>query len=163
MPFNRLPGFSGRIGRMTFLVGLALLLAVSPFSLGTILSSNPVHDVPRQIRQTGLAGLGWSLLLMLLLASLMTKRLHDLSKSGFYAALFYLPAMVEIITFFTGQSPFVQKFAYWGHFAAAWIGVTGLWFLVKLGFYGGTRGPNAYGPDPRQRSAAANSKRRHAS
>lgn len=159
----RVLGFSGRIGRATFLTGLALLLALSPLSLGTILSSNPLHDVPRQIRQTGPVGLGWSLLLMLVLASLMTKRLHDLGKSGFYAALFYLPAMVEIVTFFSGHSPMVQKFAYWGHFAAAWLGVTGLWFLVKLGFYGGTRGPNAYGPDPRQRFPRANQKRRHAS
>lgn len=158
----RVPGFSGRIGRATFLTGLALLLALSPLSLGTILSSNPIQDVPRQIRQTGFAGLGWSLLLMLALASLMTKRLHDLGKSGSYAALFYLPAMIEIATFFTGHAPMVQKFAYWGHFAAAWLGVTGLWFLVKLGFYGGTRGPNAYGPDPRQRSALPQNKRRHA-
>ena len=153
---NALAGFRGRIGRIHFLLGVALLTFFSPFSLGVIISQNPLGQMADEIRRTGPVGLGWSLLLLILLASLMTRRLHDLGRSGIYAALFYLPAAIEIIRFFSATLPAtyraqIESFTYWGAIAAAWLGVSGLWFLVKLGFYRGQRGPNAFGPAPGKR------------
>ena len=144
-------GFSGRIGRMRFLFGLVALALLSPFSLATILSSNPLRDLVGAVRQSGLPGLGWSLVLLFTLAALMTKRLHDRGKSGRYASLFYLPAALEITRFFLGTVPGLERFASWSFLLAPWLGATGLWFLIELGFYKGQRGPNAYGPQPGQR------------
>lgn len=149
--FDTFLGFRGRIGRSRFLFGLAVLVALSPFSVGTIVSANPLHEMSALIRQSGAVGLGWSLALLFVLAALMTKRLHDRGKSGLYAALFYLPAALELSRFFLGHLPGLERFALWSGLLAAWLGASGLWFLVELGFYRGQSGPNAYGLDPRQR------------
>lgn len=143
--------FRGRIGRARFLFGLAVLAALSPFSLGTIVSSNPLHEMVALVRRSGAVGLGWSLALLFVLAALMTKRLHDRGKSGLFASLFYLPAALEVARFFLGPLPGLADVALWSGLLAAWLGATGLWFLVELGFYRGQNGPNAYGLDPRQR------------
>lgn len=148
---SRLFGFRGRIGRARFLLGLALLAALSPFSVGTILSPNPLREIAATIRNTGAAGLGWSLVLILALAALMTRRLHDRGKSGLYAALFYLPAALQTARFFLGSLPELDRFAMASTLIAPWLGATGLWFLIELGFYKGQKGPNAYGPGPRQK------------
>lgn len=147
-----LVGFRGRIGRLPFLLGLALLVVLSPFSLRAIVSPNPVNEMLAEIRATGLVGLGWSLALLWVLASLMTRRLHDRGRSGLYAALFYLPAAIEIVRFFPGVVPKLENVAFWGGVLRAWLGVSGVWFLIQLGFLGGEHGANAYGPDPNQRA-----------
>ena len=142
--------FRGRIGRGRFLFGLAVLAALSPFSISTIMSSNPLSELLTVIRRTGPVGLGWSLALLYVLAALMTKRLHDRGKSGLYAALFYLPAALQIARFFLGHMPEFARIASTSLVIAPWLGATGLWFLIELGFYKGQRGPNTYGLDPRQ-------------
>ncbi|MCB1521968.1 MAG: DUF805 domain-containing protein [Hyphomicrobiaceae bacterium] len=151
-PFRLFLGFSGRIGRRSFVFAVLLLAAASPVSLNAILSSNPLADLVPSLRRLGPAGLVWSFALLIMIAALMTKRLHDRGKSGLYAGLFYLPAALQLVTFFTGITPLTQQVALWSGLIAAWIGATGLWFLVELGFYPGEQGPNIYGPDRRSRA-----------
>lgn len=148
-PIRLFTSFTGRIGRLSFLFGLLLLAAFSPFSIKTILSTNPVGEALQLVSQLGLAGLGWSLLLLVGVAALMTKRLHDLNRSGIYAALFYLPAAVAALTYFAGRVPFVVEVEKWSGWILAFAGTAGVWFLIQLGFFSGTDGPNRYGDDPR--------------
>lgn len=145
-PITLLTSFKGRIGRLGFWTGLTIIAAASPFTIRTVLSSNPVGTVVRAIHELGLVGLGWSIALIYGVAALMTKRLHDRGKSGLYAALFYLPAMLAALTLFAGDHPQVRDVARWSTWIAGWLGASGLWFLIDLGLFPGQRGANRYGP-----------------
>ena len=147
-PIHLFGSFKGRIGRASFWFGILLLAAASPFSLGTVLSDNPFEKAVGLVHQFGLAGLGWSLLLLIGVAALLTKRLHDRDQSGIYAAVFYLPAAIAALLFFFGENPVVANIAKWSSWIAAFAGTAGIWFLIQLGFSSGTDGPNTYGPDP---------------
>lgn len=143
--------FEGRIGRRTFWVGLFILTAVSPFAFSTLISSDPIADLVNNIRQFGLKGLLWSLVLIFALAALLTKRLHDRNKSGIYAVLFYVPAILKAVQFYGGVSLDGGWFSWlqgWGWLIGLEMGAVGLWFLIELGLYGPVD-PNKYGPNPR--------------
>lgn len=144
-PLRLFLSFNGRIGRFAYWFGLLVLLAASPFSIWTALSQDPFKDAIALTRETGLAGLGWTLALLVPLAALNTKRLHDLGQSGLLAVLFYAPAVLSAAAFFTGWQPqFADAIAY-AELLAGWLGVAGAWFLVRLGFFPGTAGDNKYG------------------
>lgn len=147
-PIYLFTNFKGRIGRRSFWFGILLLAAISPFSIRTIMSANPVADALQLVSQLGLVGLAWTLLLLVGVAALMTKRLHDRNRSGIYAALFYLPAALAALTYFAGDAPFVAEVHKWSYYIMALAGTAGVWFLVQLGFFPGTDGPNHYGADP---------------
>ena len=147
-PIRLFGSFKGRIGRASFWFGIILLAAVSPFSLGTVLSDNPFQNALSLVHKLGLVGLGWSLLLLVGVAALMTKRLHDRGRSGIYAAVFYLPAAVAALLYFFGNNPAVTSIAHWSNWITAFAGTAGVWFLFQLGFFPGTEGANKYGPDP---------------
>lgn len=141
--------FQGRIGRMAYWFGLLVLVAISPFSFGAVFSSDPFREAISTIQKLGLPGLAWALILLFCLAALNTKRLHDLNKSGLQAVLFYAPAALSALTLFTGWEPdFQQQVISWTTLLATTVGATGIWFLIRLGFSGGTSGPNNYGGDP---------------
>ncbi len=141
--------FDGRIGRRNYLFGLVMLILASPFSVSAILSPNPFQEAFGAIQNLGFNGLLWSLGLLIPLAALNTKRLHDLNKSGIVALLFYAPAALSALTLFTGWTPpgFDQIMS-WTLTLAGVMGATSAWFLFTLGFQAGTNGPNKYGPDP---------------
>lgn len=143
-PFRLFFGFTGRIGRLAYWLGLIVLIAASPFSFWAVFSDDPFAEVVSLTRETGLAGLGWSLALLLPLAALNTKRLHDLGQTGLMGLLFYAPAAITAVTFFTGWRPEVDNALMYAQWIAWWFGAAGLWFLVRLGFYRGTPGPNKY-------------------
>lgn len=141
--------FQGRIGRRAYWFGLIVLILISPFSISAVLSADPFQAAIGAIRNFGLIGLLWALGLLIPLAALNTKRLHDLGKSGLIAILFYAPAAVSVISNFTGWQPGGLGDAIsWTLALAGVAGAAGAWFLFKLGFYSGTEGPNKYGPDP---------------
>ena len=143
--------FNGRIGRRTFWVGLFILTALSPFAFSTLVSADPIAELINSVKQFGLKGLAWSVVLIFCLAALLTKRLHDRNKSGLYAVLFYGPALLKAMEFYGGLSlggdwlSWVQD---WGWLLGLEMGAVGLWFLIELGLYGPVE-PNKYGPDPR--------------
>lgn len=145
-PIKLFTSFKGRIGRRAYWFGLIALILISPFSISTILSGDPFGEAISHIRQLGLAGLGWTLVLFVPLAALNTKRLHDLGQSGLLAVLFYAPAALSAVTLFTGWRPELQQVIAWSTLIAGLLGAAGLWFLVRLGFYAGSDGPNKYGP-----------------
>lgn len=147
-PFRLLGSFKGRIGRASFWFGIILLAIASPFSIGTVLSDNPFYETMAKIHKYGFSGLAWSLVLLIGVAALMTKRLHDRGRSGIYAALFYLPAAVAAMLYFFPSNPLAQDIVQWSNWITAFAGTAGVWFLFQLGFFPGTEGANKYGPDP---------------
>lgn len=147
-PFRLFLGFQGRIGRLAYWIGLIALVAASPFSFWAVFSDDPFTEAIGLTRQTGLAGLGWSLLLLIPLAALNTKRLHDLGQSGMIGLLFYAPAAITATTFFTGWTPDIENALTYAQWVTWWFGAAGLWFLIRLGFVSGTRGPNKYDAKP---------------
>ena len=146
--------FDGRITRRTFWTGLILLAVFSPFAFSTVVSADPFSDLVANIRQYGVKGLIWSLVLMFALAALLTKRLHDRNKTGLFALLFYGPAVLKLFTFYTGAllgEGLLSWFGWlqdWGWLIGLELGAVGIWFLIELGLYGPVE-PNKYGPDPR--------------
>jgi len=140
--------FSGRIGRRAYWFGLIVLIAISPFSLGAILSADPFAEAIGHVRELGLAGLAWTAALFYPLAALNTKRLHDLGQTGLLAVLFYAPAALSAVTLFTGWTPQLEQAISYTNLVAGFVSATGLFFLFRLGFVGGTRGDNKYGADP---------------
>lgn len=144
-------GFQGRITRRTFWTGLFILTAISPFAFSTLISADPFADIIGKIQQYGIKGLLWSVALIFGLACLLTKRLHDRNKTGLYAVLFYGPALLKALEFYTGVSAGGEWLSFvrdWGWLLGLQMGAVGLWFLIELGFYGPVD-PNKYGADPR--------------
>lgn len=151
-PVRLFTSFKGRIGRRAYWFGLALLIAVSPFSIGAILSADPFQEAIANVKGLGVAGLAWTVALFYPLAALNTKRLHDLGQTGALAVLFYAPAALSAVTLFTGWSPdldqAVANMISYSTLVAGFFGAASAFFLFRLGFYPGTAGPNKYGPDP---------------
>ncbi|GJM00607.1 MAG: hypothetical protein DHS20C07_22860 [Methyloligella sp.] len=148
--------FQGRITRRTFWVGLLVLVFASPFAFSTIISADPFGELVQTAQKLGLVGLIWSIVLIFSLAALLTKRLHDRNKTGLYAFLFYGPALLKAVQFYTGLEFGVSGFGGgalswlqdWGWLIGLELGAVGIWFLIELGLYGPVD-PNKYGPDPR--------------
>lgn len=147
-PLRLFTSFEGRIGRLAFVAGIVLLAAASPFSIGTVISDNPFDEALRAVRRFGLGGLAWSVVLLVGVAALMTKRLHDRGKSGIQALLFYIPVGTAALTYFASHLPLVAKIAYWSTWISWLAGVSGVWFMVSLALYPGQKGPNKFGPPP---------------
>ncbi len=144
-PINLFLGFRGRIGRFAYWFGLIVLIAVSPFSFWAVFSDNPFEEAILLTRQTGVGGLAWSIALLLPLAALNTKRLHE---TGLLGLLFYAPAALTAASFFTGWRPQIDQALWVTQILGWWTGAAGIWFLVRLGLYRGTPGPNKYGAPP---------------
>lgn len=141
--------FRGRIGRLAYWFGLLVLIAISPFSITAILSADPFGEAISQVQNLGLAGLGWTIALFYPLAALNTKRLHDLGQTGLIAVLFYAPAALSAVTLFTGWAPpELSEAISYSTWIAGLFGAASIFFLFRLGFSGGTNGPNKYGADP---------------
>lgn len=130
-------------------------------------------SIETSTRLTGLLILGIGLLLTYPSTAVMVKRFHDLGKSGKWALLLLVPALGKATTDFlgvTGQEIPLSAYNFDGtqsilaawregirvefgirpiEFAvAAYVFVVTVWFLIWLGFFRGTRGPNRFGPDP---------------
>lgn len=141
--------FRGRITRRGFWFGLALLVAASPVALTLATVENPLASAVEATRELGPIGLIWSLGLLFALAALNIKRLHDRNRTGLFAVLFYGPAVLEMARFFLGDAIPVAELQEYATVTRSILGAVGVWFLIELGLYAGTRGPNKYGPDPR--------------
>jgi len=152
-PIKLFTSFSGRIPRLWFWVGLCTLAAISPFSIWSAMRGNPFAKGLELVRSLGVAGLLWAIVLLLPLAALMVKRLHDRGKSGIYALLFYLPAFLTTLRALDFNPPQLAQFEYWLSWVIWWTGAAGLFFLIDLGFFGSKSGSNKYGPQPGAREA----------
>ena len=152
-PFRLFLSFEGRTTRRAFWVGLAILIAASPVSLTLATVEDPLASAITATRALGIVGFAWSLGLLFALAALNIKRLHDRNRTGLFAVLFYGPAVLETAAFFVDGVPQLAQLEEYAVLTRSFLGAVGVWFLIELGFYPGTRGPNKYGADPRGRSS----------
>ncbi len=139
--------FNGRIGRMGFWFGLIVLMIVGSAlaipAYPNILSDDPFNGILKNWKQMGPYGLTISLLLLYPAMAIVIKRLHDRNKSGWQAALFWAPALIQSISSLTGLDlDTVYSVTTW---IAWYLLVIGAWFMIELGFYSGTDGENSYG------------------
>jgi uncharacterized membrane protein YhaH (DUF805 family) len=147
-----LTGFRGRIPRRDFWAGLLLLLLIEAalLLLGFAGLMRPTGATPIEEATMWFALAVW----LWVTAALIVKRLHDRDKSAIWYPLFGLaPALCyHLGNVYSGNisnvlSPAQRLFWSLG-------GVLCLWALVELGFMPGTKGPNRYGPDPRDAAKA---------
>jgi uncharacterized membrane protein YhaH (DUF805 family) len=144
--------FDGRIGRGIYwsavlaLIVAMLVLTVAPFLLNSEAAAVLLALISQFISLLSL----WPML------AVGAKRLHDRNKNGWWLLVFWLLPFALIVGGFgialfddprTGRS---------GDFSTGAILVLAslppaLWGLVELGILPGTRGPNLYGAEPRQR------------
>lgn len=114
---------SGRIGRVPFLVGAAVVVAVAVL----------YQTVPGHIAHLAT---GWAVypVLVFCAASVLSKRLHDRGRSGWWSALIMLAAIL-VWPRPRGVIDFLACLVL-------------VWAMVDLGLLPGQRGGNRYGPDP---------------
>jgi uncharacterized membrane protein YhaH (DUF805 family) len=135
--------FNSRINRKPYWLGILFLAVMSIFlSFGfTLAILNPNGSIG-VLAAIGLIGF----LAYLASIPLVVKRLHDRNKSGHYAWLIYgssiIGSVIDSATRNTAEMSASSLIA-----ALIVVGI-GLWFFIELGFFRGTPGPNAYGPDP---------------
>ena len=113
----------GRIARAAFLIGAAVLIAIT--ALYEALVSPLVHWLTGLIVYTALLYAG---------ACLLSKRLHDRGRSGWWAAL-VLFAFAVVWPHPTGFLDFLLMLIL-------------LWAVVELGLMESEQGANRYGPNP---------------
>ena len=80
------------------------------------------------------------------------KRLHDRNKTGWWLLLFFLlPAFLSGVA--EGISPSAEELSASGLVIMLVALVIGIWGFLEIAVLRGTRGPNAFGPDPLQFSS----------
>ena len=144
---------TGRVGRGGFWLGL-IVLAVVGSSLAlpavpSIFDDNPLVALRENWNRLGLYGAVLTIALLYPLMALVIKRLHDRGKSGWRAALLWVPALVQIVSPLVGQGWLIDRLTWGYNLLFAQMLAVGVGFFIELGFYSGTRGANKYGPDPR--------------
>ncbi len=171
MPLRRYADFSGRSRRMEywmwillqFLIGVAFSILMIAIAGAGIMSGDP----------TQLAAVGGVVLVLYLLYMLVglvffipslavtVRRLHDTNRSGWWILAPFVPYLLMIVATMTlvgsvGAKPDQQTVGVMAlivmvfGLAAAVLGIVLLVFM----FLEGTKGPNKYGPDPKQPTPA---------
>lgn len=137
-----------RIGRARFIghaVGIVLLIALVEVGL----SFTPLHETLKVERQEVMlpnrwVAIGGSLLVFLCLIDLSVRRRHDRGQNGLDCVALLVLLELIIVGALLGLLASIPGMA-----LAGVAGVAGLYLLVALAILPGTKGPNAYGPDPR--------------
>ena len=166
-------GHDGRIGRKTMWIGL-IVLAIVIFVLQQILyllfgfGMVGMEMNAQSMSETSVdflnraPTLGWLNLIVLAgyaypLSALLFKRSHDINKSGFLVvvsfclAAFYFLLMIFGWAYQSGEvmGITVPVPTLFGSIVQLAGGLLGLYLLVTLGFFPGTKGSNLYGTDPK--------------
>lgn len=122
--------FFGRINRAKYWLGLGIVYAIFGAAMASWMLLSP--------NETGSSILGLVMMVGLVsLLSIISKRLHDLSITAWWA-----PVVLAVITFISVRSGTEQ-------ISTIVFGVSLIW----LGCKKGTPGPNRHGPDPLERTA----------
>lgn len=124
----------GRIGRQSFWIGFAALAVVSILN-GLIIGA--ISSI--------LAGLV-SLALAVPAYCVSIKRSNDRGHPQIYVQAFFIVSILFQLFTLAGIFSLLGLWITSG--IGFIIGLAGLWLLIDLGALEGTRGPNAYGPDP---------------
>jgi len=137
--------FTGRSRRtelLYYLIATALVSTVFGFALMT--------SLPRAA--SVFAALALRLVLALPLFALFARRLHDQDRSGWWALILVVIAVLGVMQ--TLRIIWIGNDIAAGHYhprgpTESWIGIPLSLVYLVLAFLPGTNGPNRFGPDPR--------------
>lgn len=144
--------FDGRINRKPFWM--------ASIALGIVLMILNFIIVMPLVSTNQMLGSLFSLILTLAfmypLVALGVKRLHDRGKSGRLMAVFIAPGLISQVGSLLGITVSANEIGgetvmlpnVLGSILGLITLVVGIWALVELGIRQGTRGDNAFGPDP---------------
>lgn len=148
-------GFNGRIGRKTywlghigiFIVAIAAIAALAAAVGDRFQAIAPGDEITIFALPAGALVFVLAVEVILTIASLAltVKRLHDRNRTGWLALVFYVPSWLHNIL---AESPPFGPAFWLTSMVAAVASLAALWFLIELGFFRGTRGPNRFGEDP---------------
>lgn len=124
----------GRIGRQTFWIGIAALFVAGLLN-GLIIGS--ISTILATLVSLALAVPAYCVSI---------KRSNDRGHPQVYVQGFFIASIAfQVLTL-------IGVFGFLGYFIAGLfgliIGAAAIWLLIDLGALEGTKGPNAYGPDP---------------
>lgn len=156
---------NGRIRRRDFwLWTVVVLIAANVIDLIShkVLTGHPVSqyilDRGQMFTSTGTSfGIAvWSMLLVVQwpMICLNAKRWHDRNRTGYIAVALAIVNLAVLVcqgfhlVYVARSTP-----AYWGLLVVGLV--VGIWPFVELGCLDGTKGPNKYGPSPKQIPAPA--------
>ena len=88
------------------------------------------------------------LIILVFYYSISVKRWHDLNKPSYWALIGISPSILPLFFGFLGPTIGTDILT---SMASMAIGLTQLFSFVMLGFVEGTKGPNKYGPDPKEK------------
>jgi uncharacterized membrane protein YhaH (DUF805 family) len=123
--------FSGRIGRISFIIGVAVVLLLSPFALAVLFAKTGIMTM---LGKLGIAGMVWWLVLLWPATALAMKRFRDRQRPSILAFIFTVPALIVVVA--TYSSWHDMTMAYVGLINVALIAIA-FWFLIELGAYPG--------------------------
>lgn len=132
-----------------FNLGNIIVFAVLLFFLTIFLIALKVANYEKLIAIYSTFVMIWRIVLILPTLSLLTRRFHDVNKSGWLTVLFF--ACSFFLGFVSGISKYLQnKGENLAVLALIFIVclAIGTWLFVMLGFIKGTNGSNKYGPNP---------------
>ena len=138
--------FSGRARRKEYWMFTLISIIIS-IVLGIIDNALGLHIGEPSIRfgveteANGILSSIFSLVILIPSLAVSTRRLHDINKSGWWIASFYVS--IFVIAFLTVFIGFVALIA---------ILVIAIWFIVLLATNGDV-GSNQYGPDPKNENS----------
>jgi uncharacterized membrane protein YhaH (DUF805 family) len=141
---NLLTSFSGRIGRKSWWIGLAIY-AVLNIGGGFIL--NPEYFTAEEIPPANVPDTIWQLFLLVPLTAITVKRGNDRNWPAWIAPTFAAANAFNLLAPFLGMeiglgAPGVSGVTFWI------LAIFVLIVFVDSGFVRGSDGPNKHGPDP---------------
>jgi uncharacterized membrane protein YhaH (DUF805 family) len=151
-PSSLLLSFEGRIGRKPFwLWSMALLLGflIAAGLYGALLAAaNPGLPDDALLARSKWGVYALYLVVLWPLTALMAKRFHDRGRSGWLSLVPVVPSVVYTVAIEVVGDPDPSSHSPLLIGLGILVAATSLWALVETGLRQGTRGSNAYGPEP---------------
>lgn len=156
---------SGRIRRSQYWLWSIILLVfiyVAEFSLHAILTGHPIDQfLADTVKARDLSNpYGISLLALMVgvkwpYICIAAKRWHDRNRTGYIAVAIGLASLIESLVVSYLKAPLMAPMSP-GFLAAGTVELGFVvWTFVECGCLDGTKGPNKYGPSPKQMPAPA--------
>ena len=143
--------FEGRISRRPFWIATVLLVVIAV----AILMASLIIVGERDYAAIRLNSFIMTLAFLYPLLAVWVKRLHDRGRPGYMVVVFLVPWLLHQIlnlVGITGDPTAINSLD------VLFFGINfviGIWFFIDLGLLRGTRGTNAYGPDPKTGATAS--------
>ncbi len=151
-------GWDHRIGRSRFWIGFLVIMTLYPvcdWALAQWLLGIDILEPGLAPEDVAVPAYKWTqaalwIFLLYPLAAVLVKRCRDRNRNVWWPVPWLSEEVVTALLEGAGVAYNSIEMAWW-EYAFLAFSVTGLcWIVVDLGLLPGTKGPNRYGPDPRE-------------